>query len=142
MRVLLAGLFGIVLLIGGLIAGVGGIGLQITHPCSPASQLSLQPADSVATPPDRTILFGSLTEYQQTAVEAAIDEQTRHTFKSRKQLEPLTEVVVEMEDGRYVADVIKNPCRSLYDELAIGGFAGSIIGAFVVMLSVVMWRTS
>ena len=139
---LLMGMFGAILVISGLIAGIGGLGLQITNPCSPTYQVSLQPVESVTNPPDKTVTVESLTEYQQTAVEAAVESRTRLTFKSREQLDPLTEAVIIIEENRYVATISEEQCRSLYGELALGGFAGAILGSFVVMFSIAVWRLS
>ena len=136
------GMFGAILVVSGLIAGIGGLGLEIVNPCSPTYQVSLQPADSMMSPSDKTVAFESLTEYQQTVVEAAIENRARRTFKSRERLDPLTEAVIIIEESRYVVAINEEPCRSLYGELALGGFAGAILGCFVVMFSIVVWRTS
>ena len=139
---LLMGTFGVILVVSGLIAGIGGLGLQITNPCSPTYQVSPQPVESVTDPPDKTVTFGSLTEYQQTAVEAAMENRTRLTFRSRERLDPLTEAVIIIEENRYVATINEEQCQSLYGELALGGFAGAILGCFVVMFSIGVWRLS
>ena len=133
---------GSILLIGGLVAGVGGLGLQITNPCSPTHQLSLQPTDSVATTSDQTVAFKSLSEYQRTAVQAAVENNTRLTFQNREQLEPLTEAVIMMDGDRYVAEIVMEPCQSLYDELSIGGFVGAIVGALVSLYALAVRRFS
>lgn len=142
MRTLVFGVLGILLLLCGLLAGVGGVGLQLTDPCSPKYRLTLQPADAVADPPDRTVSMASLSEYQRTAVEAAADNRTRLRFTDRARLEPLTEVVIAREGGRYVADVVTEPCRSIYDELTIGGFTVALVGFFSTLYAVVAWRMS
>ena len=142
MRALAVGLVGSILLIGGLVAGVSGLGLQIMNPCTPTYKLSLQPADSVTTTPDQTVTFESLSEYQRTAVQAAVENDTRLTFQNRERLAPLTEAVITMDDNRYVAEIIENPCQSLYDELAISGFAGAIVGALVSLYALAVWRFS
>lgn len=142
MRTFLVGVVGAILVISGLIAGIGGLGLQIANPCSPTYQVSLQLVDSVTNPPDKTITFKSLTKYQRTAVEATVQNRTRLTFKSREQLNSLTEGVIVMEENRYVVEISEEPCRSLYGELALGGFVGAILGCFVVMFSIAVWRLS
>ena len=139
---LLMGMFGAILVVSGLIAGIGGLGLQISNPCSSTYQVSLQPVDSVTNPPDKTVIFESLTEYQQTAVEAAIENRTQLTFKSRERLDPLVEAVIIIEENRYIVAISEDPCQSLYGELALGGFAGAILGCFVVMFSIAVWRLS
>ena len=139
---LVMGMFGAILVVSGLIAGIGGLGLEIANPCSPTYQVSLQPVDSVTNPPDKTVAFESLTTYQQTAVEAAMENRTRVTFKFRERLDPLTQAVIVLEENRYVVAISEDPCRSLYDELALGGFAGAILGCFVVMFSIAVWRLS
>ena len=142
MRTVVFGVVGSLLLLCGLFAGVGGVGLQLTDPCSPKHRLSLQPADAVADPPDQIVSFASLSEYQQTAVEAAAENRTRLRFTDRARLEPLTEVVISMEGDRYVADVVTEPCRSIYDELTMGGFTVALVGFFLTLYAVVVWRVS
>ena len=142
MRALLIGLLGSILLIGGLVAGAGGLGLQIMNPCAPTYQLSLQPANSVATTPDQTVAFELLSEYQRTAVQAAVGNDTRLTFQNRGRLAPLTEAVITMDGDRYVAEIVTEPCQSLYDELAIGGFAGATVGTLVSLYALAVWRFS
>lgn len=140
MRTLLFGAVGLALLLSGLVAGVGGVGLQLADPCPTTYRLSLQPADAAADPPDETVRFASLSEYQRTAVTAALENRTRRTFGSRSRLEPLTDVVVAVGDDRYVADLVRSPCRSPYDELTIGGFAGATVGFFLAVYAAVLRR--
>ena len=140
MRTLLFGLFGGTLLIIGLAVGIGGLGLQLTHPCSSAYQLSLKPPNSTAKPPNQTSSFESLTEYQQSAVKAVLKNRTNRWFTQRDSLEPLTEVVILKRYDCYIAELITNRCESPYDELAIGGLIGATIGFFLVLYSLFCWR--
>lgn len=142
MRALLTGVIGGLLLLAGSIAGTAGLGLQVTNSCSPHYQVSLQPANEAADAPERTVSFESLSDYQQMAVEAARGNGTRATFTARNRLEPLTEIVIVIEGDNYVAELVKDPCQSLYDELAVGGFIGAIVGLFLSIYSVILWRLS
>lgn len=141
MKKITFGVLGAALLIGGLFVGAGGLALQVTSGCSTTYQLSLQPADSVADPSDETISYDSMTDYQQTAVRAALENQSV-TLSQHDPLEPLTEAVIEVDDERYVAELIENLCQSLYDEAAVGGFGASVVGLFTCLYAVVLWRQS
>lgn len=132
MHTLLIGLLGALLLT---------VGPQMTDPCDSTYRLSLQPADSVADPPDETVHEESLTETQRVAVEATLLD-SRLTVRDRSQLEPLTDAVLVVDGERYVAELVEIPCRSPYDELALGGFGGATIGFFLALYAVVAWRFS
>lgn len=142
MRTLLFGVVGSLLLIFGAIAGTVGLGLQLTNSCSTRYHVSLQPVTTVTDAPERTVPVESLSDYQQSAVENALGNGTNLAAPSPDRLEPLTEIVIVVNGERYVADIVEDPCRSLYDELAIGGFIGAIIGLFLSMYAVVLWRLS
>ena len=142
MRTLLIGIFGSLLLIVGSIAGVGGLGGLIIDPCTQTYRLSLQPADSVSDTPDQTVSYGELTEVQQVAVDAALENRSRLSFRDREPLDELTDTVIEKNGSRYVAHVIANECRTLYDDLAIVGFTGAIGGFLLVGFALIVHRHS
>lgn len=142
MRMVLLGLAGGVLVVGGLVVGTAGVGLLLAEPCTPTYRLAVQPVEAAADPPERSVAVGSLTEQQRTAVEAAIDGRTRLALGDRAPLEPLTDVVIEAAEGRYVAEIVTNPCRSPYDELAAAGGLGVVVGGFLATYALVGRRLS
>ena len=142
MRTILIGVFGGVLLIVGSIAGAGGLGGLITDPCTQTYQLSLQPAESMSDTPDQTVSYGELTDVQQVAVDAALENQSRVSFRDREPLAELTDTVIEKDGRRYVALLIANECRTLYDDLAIAGFTGAIGGLLLVGFALIVHRHS
>lgn len=143
MRTLLIGLLGGVLLMSGLAAGVGGLGLQIADPCSDTYRLETGSIESVADPPDETRAFESLTEYQQRAVSTSVSNRTRVTFRRRAPLEALVGDAIGVEGRRYVVTgLVESPCRDFYDELAIGGFVSATVGAFVALYAGFRWWQS
>jgi hypothetical protein len=140
MRTLLLGLVGGFILLGGVVSGVAGLGLAFTHPCSPSYQFSIQSADSVSNPPEETVAFDSLSEQQQSAVEAALDEESNRWYTSQEPLDSLTDVVIVRDDSRYVAELVTNHCQSPYDEMAMAGFSVATVGFFVALFAVFTWR--
>lgn len=132
MRTIGFGVVGVLLLVGGFVVGAGGVGLSLTSGCSTTYQLSVEHASSVADPPGETVAYESLTDYQQSAVRAGLGNGSNAAFRQRAPLEALTEVVIAVEGERYVADLQRNPCRTPYEEIAIAGFAASIVGFFAV----------
>lgn len=142
MRTLLIGVFGIVLIITGSIAGVGGLGLLITDPCTSTYRLSLQPADTVSDTPEQTVSYGELTDVQKIAVDAALEDRSKMSLRDRKPLAELTDTVIEKNGDRYVAHLVSAECRTLYDELAIAGFSGAVIGLFLIGFAFIGHRLS
>lgn len=141
MRALVFGVVGVALLLGGMAAGVGGVGLMLADPCEPSYRLVIQPAEAVENPPSETRSFASLSDYQQTAVEAALSNQTRLTFQRQDALEELEAVTLVVNDQRYVVtDLVRDPCRDLYEEVALVGFTSAIIGGVLAGGAVVSWR--
>jgi hypothetical protein len=140
MRTVVFGVVGTVLLVGGFAVGVGGLGLSLTSGCSTTYQLSMTDASDVEDPPTETVAFDSLTDYQQSAVTAALESGSAVTVRDREPLEPLTAVVVEVDGERYVAALGTNPCRSPYGEITIGGFAAAIVGFFAVFYAYLLRR--
>lgn len=140
MRTLLVGLVGALLLLGGLALGAGGLALGIANPCSPSYQLAVQPAAAVEDPPEETRSLESLTAYQRTAVEAAVDD-SRLTFGRREPLTRLVDEAIEVNGTRYVVTgVVEHPCPSIYDDLALAGFAAATVGGFLVLFALLAWR--
>lgn len=142
MRAVIVGIAGSLLLVVGLVVGVGGLAAALTDSCTTTYRLTLQSAASVDNPPARTVAFESLSTYQQTAVTAALENETRVRFGRRAPLAALDGVVIETSEGRYVAALTTYPCRAPWDELAIGGFLTALIGGFAVLYGVVRWRYS
>lgn len=140
MRTIVFGVVGSLLLVGGFLAGAAGLGLSLTGGCSTTYQLSMTDASAVEEPPAGRVAYDSLTEYQQSAVSAALANESDAAFHRREPLEPLTQAVIDVEGDRYVATVVTNPCRSPYDEVAIGGFAVSIVGFFAVFYAYLVRR--
>lgn len=139
MRTLLAAAVGVVLLVGGGLAGVAGLGLAATDPCPATYRVALQPATAVADPPAETVSPGGLPEPARTAVRAALADEP-FAVGSREALAPVTDVTVVAEGRRYVATVERLPCRTPYDELAVGGFLAAGVGFFATLYAVLVWR--
>lgn len=142
MRTVLIGVLGCVLLIVGSTAGVGGVGLILTDPCTSTYRLSLQPADSVPGTPERTVTYGELSDVQKTAVDAALENRTRMTFRNREPLAALTDNVIVKDGTRYVASLTTIECRTLYDDLAITGFTGAVVGLLLCGFALITHRHS
>ena len=140
MRTLVFGVVGALLLVGGFAVGAGGLGLSFISGCSTTYQLSMGNASSVENPPAETRTYDSLTDYQQSAVDAALGNDSNAAFRQRESLEELTKSVVEVDGQRYVAELVRNPCRSPYDGITIGGFALSIVGFFAVFYAYLVRR--
>lgn len=140
MRTVLIGVVGSVLLIVGSLAGVGGLGLLITDSCSPTYRLSMQPVDSVADPPERTVTYAELTDVQRPAVDAALANQSRMTVRNRAPLAALTESVIKKDGMRYVATLVTVECRTPFDEIAIAGFASAVCGGFLLGFAFILRR--
>lgn len=142
MRTILIGVFGCVLLVVGSIAGVGGLGLLVTDPCTPTYRLSLQPADAASATPERTVSYGELRGVQKVAVDAALENRSKASFRTREPLAELTDVVIKKGGDRYVAHLRAAECRTPYDELAIAGFTGAVLGVLVIGFALVVHRHS
>lgn len=140
MRTVVYGVVGTVLLVGGFAVGAGGLGLSLTSGCSTTYQLSMTDASDVEDPPAETVAYDSLTDYQQSAVRAALTTDSNATFRKGEPLEPLAETVIEVDGERYVASLEANSCRSPYDWIAIGGFAVSIVGFFAAFYAYLLRR--
>lgn len=140
MRTVLLGVFGSVLLIVGSIGGVGGLGLLITDSCTPTYRLTLQPADAVSDPPEQTVSYGQLTDLQQIAVDASLENRPRKSFRNREPLAELTETVIEKDDAHYVASLITSECRTPYDDFAIAGFSSAVIGVLLLGFTIIAHR--
>lgn len=138
----IAGVVGTLLLIVGFVVGAGGLVLLFTNPCPPTYHVSLQPVEAVADPPNETVSFASLDEHQRAAVTAALENRTERSFGSRDRLAALDDAVVSVDGDRYVADVVEEPCRTPYDDLSLGGFAGATVGFLLVLYAFLAWKLS
>lgn len=140
MRTILAGVFGVLLLLIGTVAGIGATALLVVDGCQESYRLVLDPADTVADAPEETTRVTELSGVQRTAVEAALEDRTGVAFTARPPLSDLTERVLVAGDDRYVPRLVAVPCRTPYEELALGGFGAGLVGLFVTSYALLVRR--